>query len=283
MDITTAFLNGVLDEGIYMEQPQGYKVKGKEDLVCRLLKAHYGLKQSPRRWNIRLDKFLRQYGFVKATSDPNLYILQEGDQYMLLLVYVDDLLLATNSKQLMDKTKVWLKSEFEMQDIGEPTYCLGMEIKRNRKQRTLTISQSKYIYDSMKKFGMQSAHGVATPISTGVKLTKVTNEAELKASEQLPYKQVVGTLIFLTCLTRCDIAYVVHLVSQYLSCYGQDHWVQAKRILRYLKETSDYCITYRAGGEFKLLGHTDSDWASDLDSRKSLGAYIFTLAGGPVS
>lgn len=147
---------------------------------------------------------------------------------MLLLVYVDDLLLAINAPELLDKAKGWLKSEFEMQDLGKPKYCLGIEIQRYRKLRTLTISQRKYIQDSLNKFNMGAEHGVATPIAAGVKLTKETDESELKVSSNLPYKQVVGTLIFLVCLTRCDIAYAVHLVSQYLSCYGQSHWTQAK-------------------------------------------------------
>lgn len=166
-----------------------------------------------------------------------------------------------------------------MQDLGEPSYCLGMEIKRNRHTGIMTISQAKYIKGSLVKFQMQAAHGVSTPISAGVKLTKVTDEKELQATSNLPYKQVVGTLLFLACMTRCDISYAVHLVSQYLTCYGHDHWTQAKRILRYLKQTQDFCITYRSGGEFKLLGHIDSDWAFDIESRK----YVFTLAGGPVS
>lgn len=204
----------------------------------------YGLKESACKWNKRLDKFLKKCGFVQSDSDPNLCILKKGGRFLYLLVYVDDLLLASDSQHLIEVVKNLLKSEFEMSDLGEPTCFLGLEVKRDRGAGSLTILQRKYVTDCLVKFNMDKANESPTPIATGVRLIKEENPAELKKAANLPYKQTVGSLIFLACLTRCDISYAVHLVSQFMSCYSDEHWQQVKRILRYLKGTASYCITY---------------------------------------
>lgn len=198
-------------------------------------------------------------------------------------MYVDDLLLASNSQPLLKDVKGFLSGKFEMADMGEPSWFLGLEIKRDRSKGTLKISQRKYVSDCLKKFGMEGSNGSATPIALGLKLEKETRQSELDKMHKIPYKQLVGSLIFLTCLTRSDIAFAVHLTSQFMACYGEEHWQMAKRVLRYLKSTSEYCITYSRKKEFKLVGFSDSDWAADQISRRSIGAYVFLLANGPVS
>lgn len=134
---------------------------------------------------------------------------------------------------------------------------------------------------------MQDSHGVSTPIASGIKLEKpsqVASGIEQKELDRIPYEQVVGSLIFLACLTRPDLSYAVHLVSQFMSDYRHEHWVQVKRILRYIKQTQRYRIRYNRGkGDLELIGFSDNDWGADLVSRKSLGAYVFLLAGAPCS
>lgn len=146
MDVRTAFFNREIEEEIYMEQPEGFVQKGQEHLVCKLNKSLYGLKQSVCKWNWRLDKFLKKCGFIQLDSDPNMYKLKKGNEFLYLLVYVDDLLLALNSLKLMEIVKNLLKSEFEMSDLGEPTWFLGLEVRRDRAAGQLTIYHSISMY-----------------------------------------------------------------------------------------------------------------------------------------
>lgn len=145
---------------------------------------------------------------------------------MYLLVYVDDLLLVSKDPRLLGVVKNLLTAEFEMKTLGEPSFLLGVQIKRNRAEGTLTIDQSKYALDVLKRFSMEDSHGAATPIAAGTKLEKpsslATNE-EQKELDRLPYKQAVGSLIFLACLMRPDLAYAVHIASQFMSDFRTEH------------------------------------------------------------
>lgn len=222
-------------------------------------------------------------------ADSNLYILKRANAYLLLLVYVDDLLLASNSPHLMTTVKKLLSSEFEMSELGEPRYMLGVQIRRYRSHKTISISQAKYAQDVLARFGMSEAHGTMTPLTVGLKLERMSNMNDLPAEEKaeldkIPYKQAVGSLIYLACLTRPDLAFAVHMVSQHLAAYSHAHWKEVKRILRYVKETEGYSITYKQSKEqMEFFGYSDSDWASDPHTRKSVGAYLFLGAYGLVS
>ena len=141
MDVSTAFLNGELQEEIYMTQPEGYIVKRKEHLVCKLNKSMYGLKQASRYWFNTIDEFLKNSGNVQYNSDPCLYIKREGDNLMLIALYVDDLLLASNNKKMLRKEKEALKRRFEMKDLREVHYCLGIQIERKRNKNLMLLRQ----------------------------------------------------------------------------------------------------------------------------------------------
>lgn len=147
----------------------------------------------------------------------------------MLLVYVDDLLMASNSAQLMQSVKSQLSNEFDMTDLGEPSYLLGVQILRDKISGTITLNQGRYIDDVLKRSGITEAHGTTTPLSAGIKLVTTPNVDSLPPEEKsvvqaIPFKQAVGSLICLTCLTRPDLAFPVHLVSQFLSAYNNEHW-----------------------------------------------------------
>lgn len=137
LDIRTAYLYGDVQKKLFMHEPEGYQQKDKADLVCRLQKSIYGLKQSGKNWNDKLHSALNKMGFVRSNSDPNLYIMRKGDEYVLLLVYVDDIIMASNSGWL-------LKVVRGLSDASEPNFCLGLEIRRDRKKRTVRITKAKY-------------------------------------------------------------------------------------------------------------------------------------------
>lgn len=172
MDVKSTYLNGNIKEDIYMSQPEGYVMKAREHLVCKLKKSIYGLKQSSRKWYQRLDATLLKMGFVKSAADKNLYILKHGESYLLLLVYVDDVLLASNSTELLDKVKGQFNNKFDMSDMGQPAYMLGVQIWRERGKGSISINQGKYISDILKRFGMHDAHPSRIPLTGGVKLEK---------------------------------------------------------------------------------------------------------------
>ena len=151
MDVKTAFLNGVIEEEVYIEQPQGFEVEDRRTHVCKLKKALYGLKQAPRAWYERIDSFLASMGFIKSKVDPNLYLKVIEDEPVILLLYVDDLFLTGNKKQIMENKKR-LAEEFEMKDLGLMHYFLGLEVWQS--SEGIFLNQGKYAVEILKRFNM---------------------------------------------------------------------------------------------------------------------------------
>jgi transposase InsO family protein len=284
MDVKTAFLNGTLDEEIFMSQPPGFEVKGQEHLVCKLEKSLYGLKQSPRQWNITMDGYLNGIGFQSCTADPCIYVKRDAGKMVTIALYVDDLIIASNCKVLMDETKSNLNKRFDMKDLGRLRFCLGIEVVWNQ-DGTCSLSQRQYAQEVLERFKMTDCKPVSIPIATGEKLTKemcplTPREKELMA--KVPYRSAVGSLIYLVTGTRPDLAVAVGIVSKYLENPGPRHWGAVKRIFRYLKGTIDLSLECKVQS-LKLVGYCDADWAGDLDSRRSTTGYVFKLGRFPVS
>src|ERR1051325_1148699 len=155
MDVKTAFLYGDLDETILMRQPEGYVKKGKEDYVCKLNRSLYGLKQSPRQWNRRFDKFMTRISFVRSQFDHCVYLrFRPGNSFLILLLYVDDILIESNNVEEVMRVKVELNKEFKMKDLGAASRILGIDSQRDRKQSKLCLYQEAYLQKILKKFGM---------------------------------------------------------------------------------------------------------------------------------
>ena len=281
MDVSTAFLNSELEEEIYMTQPEGYVKEGEEDLVCKLNKSIYGLKQSSRCWFNTMDEFLKNSGYVQSSSDPCLYIKREGEDIMLIALYVDDLIPASNSKSMLCREKKALQQRFEMKDLGEVHYCLGIQVERDRDNRQMKLHQAQYLSNLLEKFGMQDCKPAATPVDQSTKL--MPNEGE--PVEKDKYQALVGGLTYAVTATRPDLAQALGTVNQFCSNPGEEHWKAAKRILRYIKGTIDYGITFDGNKEtdVELKGYVDADWGSNPNGRKSQSGYLFTLCGGVIS
>ncbi len=279
MDITTAFLNGGLQEEVYMKQPKGFVTKGKEHLVCRLKKSLYGLKQSPRCWNQTLDRHLKHLGFKQSTSDPCIYTsASESDGFLILAVYVDDILLAGKSEKQIAQIKADLGKIFRLKDLGELKYFLGVNVQQ-RVQGTW-IGQPAFTQAIIRKFGMEQCKPARTPISTGLKLHKAAEKTEL--FDAAVYQSAVGCLLYLSGWTRPDIAFAVSYVSRFCSNPSKEHWSAVKHILRYLKGTSTFGLVY-SKKEKSLTGYSDADWAGDVNDRRSTSGYCFMLSGAAIS
>ncbi|KAH9801106.1 hypothetical protein KPL71_000900 [Citrus sinensis] len=286
LDVKTVFLHGELKEEIYMLQPEGFAETGNENLVCRLNKSLYNLKQAPRCWYKRFDSFIMSLGYNRLSSDHCTYYKRfEDNDFIILLLYVDDMLVAGPNKDRIQELKAQLAREFEMKDLGPANKILGMQIHRDRNNRKIWLSQKNYLKKILRRFNMQDCKSISTPLPVNFKLSSSmcpSNEAERKEMSRVPYASAVGSLMFAMMCTRPDIAQAVGAVSRYMANPGGEHWIAVKRILRYIRGTSDVALCY-GGSEFTVMGYVDSDFAGDLDKRKSTTGYVFALAGAAVS
>jgi hypothetical protein len=283
LDVKTAFLQGRLQEEVYVEQPPGYN--DGTGRVCLLYKALYGLKQAPRAWHEHLHEQLSQLGYSVSVADPGLYVCSKvgpDGERVLLLVYVDDMLLASPSSAAVQEAKEMLLSIFDARDLGAVRDFVGMHTERDVEQGSITISNERMIADLLSRYGMSNANGRQVPMSKGTVLSK--DGGEQLDQRIYPYSALVGSLLYLAVTVRPDISYTVGVLSKYMSNPTVGHWHVAKGVLRYLAATPRVGITY--GGSSRgigLQGWCDADFAGDSDTRRSTTGYVFTIAGGAVS
>ncbi|PRQ42077.1 putative RNA-directed DNA polymerase [Rosa chinensis] len=278
LDVKSAFLHGELTEAVFIDQPQGYVKEGDELKVYKLNKALYGLKQAPRAWYSRIEAYFIKEGFERCPHEHTLFVkLSEGGKILIVSLYVDDLIFTGNDEYMFEEFKKSMKDEFDMSDLGMMRYFLGVEVVQN--EAGIYICQKKYASEILERFGMEKANSVRNPIVPGFKLMK--DEGGVKVDATM-YKQIVGSLMYLTA-TRPDLMYVVSLISRFMSSPTELHMQAAKRVLRYLKGTVNLGVLYRRNGEEKLEAFTDSDYAGDVDDRKSTSGYIFMFSDGAVS
>ena len=276
MDVKTAFLNGELDEDIYMEQPEGFVVQGQENKVCKLVKSLYGLKQAPKQWHEKFDHTMLSHGFKINECDKCVYIKTYANSCVFVCLYVDDMLIMGTSKDVIMSTKKLLSCIFDMKDLGLADVILGIQIKRNNEGYILT--QSHYVEKILNKYNQSNCKVAVTPFDANCKLKKNTGDVV----SQLQYSQVIGSLMYLMNATRPDIAYSVSRLSRYTSNPGKDHWEALVRVLRYLKYTITYGLHYTKYPPV-LEGYSDANWISDNTETKSTSGYVFTLGGAAIS
>ncbi|PWA94422.1 Retrovirus-related Pol polyprotein from transposon TNT 1-94 [Artemisia annua] len=276
IDVKTAFLHGDLEEEIYMVQPEGFKVAGKE------------YEQSPRQWYTRFDKFMMDSKYTRSKYDHCVYLkkLQDGS-FVYLLLYVDDMLIASQSLDEIEKLKTRLKSEFEMKDLREAKMILGMEIIRDRKLRKLCLTQKQYLRRILKRFRFdKQTKRVSTPLASQFKISAAMspkNDAEKAYMKKVPYANAVGSLMYAMICTQPDISHAIGMVSRYMHNPGKGHWQAVKCIFKYIHNTVDVGLVFKHGGNQWVEGYCDSDYVGDLDKRRPTTGYVFTLAKAPVS
>ena len=286
MDVKTAFLNGDIDETIYMVQPENFVSGDTKGMVCKLKKSIYGLKQASHQWYSKFHQVIISSGFEMNMVDDCIYHKFSGSKHIYLVLYVDDILLATNDIGMLHETKRFLSKKFEMKDLGDDSFVLGIQIHRDRSRGILGLSQKSYIEKILKRFGMHECKPGDTPMAKGDKFSFSQcpkNNFEIQEMQQIPYALTIGSLMYAQVCTRPDIAYIVGMLGRYLSNPGKDHWIAAKRVMRYLQITKYYMLTYRKLDQLEIIGYSDSDFAGCRDSMKSTSGYIYLLAGGAIS
>uniref|UniRef100_A0A5S6Q626 Reverse transcriptase Ty1/copia-type domain-containing protein n=1 Tax=Trichuris muris TaxID=70415 RepID=A0A5S6Q626_TRIMR len=274
-DVKTAFLYGTLEEEVYVKQSEGFE--DGTNRVCRLNRSLYGLKQSPRCWNKKLVHFLKRKGMKQSAADPCLFIRRGQKSKLMLVVYVDDRILAGSNECEMEQFLAEMEKEFRITK-GPLDSFLGTEIKLLR-DGSIFVGQETYTRRVLKRFRMDEANAVVTPADTVV---SASNE-DAVLDRTVPYREAVGALMFLMTTTRPDKAYAISMVSQALEKPTVKEWKALKRIFKYLRGTVNYKLHYKSNGKPSLQCFCDADYAGDVTSRRSRTGVVCMYAGGAVS
>ena len=278
LDVNNAFLHGELEEEVYMQVPPGLTVPNT-NLVCRLQRSLYGLKQASRQWFMKLSGLLTVHGFQQSHSDHSLFLRFNGSVTTMLLVYVDDIILTGNRNSEIQDVITLLDQAFKIKDLGNLKYFLGLEIARS--SEGIHLSQRKYTLDILSDLGMLGCRPNTTPMDYSTKL-QATTGTPLSAEASSSYRRLIGRLIYLT-NTRPDIAYAVQQLSQYMSSPTNAHLQAAYWVLRYLKGTLGSGIFLSATGTPQLRAFSDSDWAGCQDSRRSTTGFVVYFGSSLIS
>lgn len=284
LDIKGAYLNGVLEEELYMRQPEGFD--DGTGRICKLKRALYGLKQAGRVWNKKLNSTLLAMGYTRTDADPCVYTKVKGDITVVLTVWVDDLILCGNSQVEIDRTVAELGKSFEVKDLGEPKLLLGIQITRNAKAGTVTLSQRNYINTILHRFGYSDLNPASSPLDPNTHLKKRDKNLPPDPAVVHDYQAKLGSVMYAAIGTLPQLAFAVQKLSQFSSNPAPEHVTALKRVFRYLVHVRDRNLGLTYGGQEtwpeEIVGYTDSDWASDLDDRRSTSGFVFMLGGGAV-
>ncbi|CAL1362537.1 unnamed protein product [Linum trigynum] len=276
LDVKNAFLHGDLDEVIYMERPPGYTL-GTADQVCRLNRSLYGLKQAPRAWFEKFQATITALGYQQSLNDPSLFTKKTSSGLVALLLYVDDMVITGSDPAGIQSLKDGLSAVFNLKDLGDLSYFLGLEVTRNAKG--ILLSQRKYISDLLSDHQFHDCKPVATPMEPNLHLSRSSGTPLPDATA---YRSIVGSLIYLAA-TRPDISYPVQVVSQFMASPCTDHLAAVHRILRYLQGTRDVGMFFPSSGALALRAYSDSDFAGCVDTRRSTTGWAVQFGSAFIS
>ncbi|CAI7849252.1 unnamed protein product [Closterium sp. NIES-53] len=293
MDVTTAFLNGVLEEEIFMAQPEGFD--DGSGRVLRLKKALYGLKQAPRQWYLKLRGVLEEIGFIPSTADHSLFMLGEGEQRSFMVVYVDDILIFSPSSDLVKEVMLKLQGKFKCKALGDVSFYLGLHIERDVEKRCMRVHQRKYLEALAANFGQSEGH-VATPFPSGFKCVKGPEEESVGEEERRRFHSLVGTLMYAAVNTRPDVAFATGQLARVVQCPNEEQVAAGMRVAKYLGLTPTVGLQFSAEaqrrqkgadgvepGRLFLTAFSDASYASEPEDMTSVGGFICCVGGGPTS
>ncbi|GJW52464.1 retrotransposon protein, putative, ty1-copia subclass [Tanacetum coccineum] len=287
MDVKTAFLNGYLDEDIYMVQPEGFVDPNHPRKVCKLQRSIYGLKQASRSWNKRFDEEIKRFGFAQNLDEPCVYQKASGSNVTFLILYVDDIIIMGNHIPSLQSVKDYLGKCFAMKDLGEAAFILGIKIYRDRSKRLIGLCQNAYMDKILKRYKMDNSKRGHIPMQERLDLNKsqgAQTPKEVNRMKNVPYASAVGSIMYAVRCTRPDVAFAQNMTSRFQQNPGKPHWTAVKNILKYLRNTKDMFLVY--GGnpstELRVECYCDAGFETDRDDTKSQTGYVFVLNGGAV-
>ncbi|GJS53282.1 zinc finger, CCHC-type containing protein [Tanacetum coccineum] len=276
MDMKTTFLNGDLEEEIYMNQLEGFIAPGQESKVCRIVKSLYGLKQAPKQWQQKFNHTMLEYGFKINECDKCVYVKDTSSGYVILCLYVDDMLVIGSNDKMIKSTKDMLKSKFDMKDIGLADVIFGIKITRTH--NGLVLIQAHYVDKILNTHNVEDSGLARTPIDTSLHLSKNRGMgvAQLKCS------RIIGMLMYLMTGTRPNLVYTVSRLSRYTSNPSVAHWKAMTRVLHYLRYSHDYGLHYDRYPAV-IEEYSDANWIYDIKDSRLTSGYVFTLRGAAIS
>ncbi|CAI7798314.1 unnamed protein product [Closterium sp. NIES-53] len=293
MDVTTAFLNGVLEEEIFMAQPEGFD--DGSGRVLRLKKALYGLKQAPRQWYLKLRGVLEEIGFTPSSADHSLFMLGEGEQRSFMVVYVDDILIFSPSSDLVKEVMLKLQDKFKCKALGDVSFYLGLHIERDVEKRCMRVNQRKYLEALAANFGQSEGH-VATPFPSGFKCVKGPEEESVGEEERRRFHSLVGSLMYAAVNTRPDVAFATGHLARVVQCPNEEQVAAGMRVAKYLGQTPTVGLQYSAAAQRRqkgadgvepcllfLTAFSDASYASEPEDMTSVGGFICCVGGGPTA
>ncbi|KAK8957861.1 hypothetical protein KSP39_PZI000571 [Platanthera zijinensis] len=286
MDVKTAFLNGDLEEDVYMTQPECFIDPKNANKICKLQRSIYGLKQASRSWNKRFDNEIKELNFIQCEKEACVYKRISGSVVVFLILYVDDILLIGNEVSELNAVKTSLKKVFSMKDLGEATYILGIKIYRDRSRRMIGLSQEVYIDKVFESHNLASSKKGFLPMSHGTYLSKTqcpSTDGDKEFMKKFRYPSAIGSIMYAMLCTRPDVAYPISTTSRFQANPGLAHWTAVKNILKYLKRTKDSFLIYGGDQELVVSGYTDASFQTDRDDSKSQTGFVYLLNGGAVS
>jgi hypothetical protein len=283
VDIEGAYLNAPLNEEVYMRPPPGYLKTGQEGMVLLLLKSIYGLHQSGRMWNKEMTKVLEGLGYSKSKTDHSVFyrLREENNEHIIVAVSTDDMALTANSMASVNCFKAEIAEHWTIRDLGELTWLLGFQVKRDRQARTISINQQSYIEHMLENFNLINAKRVSTPMDSN--MTYSTSQcpstpAQIAHMQRVPYTAACGSILWVARISRPDIMFATLQLTQFMQNPGEIHWEAAKRVITYLGGTKEYWLTF-GGGDSYVRGYTDSDYATQ-PHRHSIGGFAFLMGDG---
>jgi hypothetical protein len=269
MDVKNAFLHGELKKEVYLDQPPGYEDMSHLDYVCRLCTVLYGLKQAPSAWHEKIVEYLVTIGFCMSNVDHSLYVCKSDEGIVVITIYVDDLIVGGDNEKEVEHVKSLLKQKFDMKDLGEFKFFLGIEVIKTPKG--IWLLQQQYALDMLSKYGMVGCKPISVPLDQNGKLSADAGEV---LEDAIMYRKIVGNLIYMT-ITRPNLNYTVGLESQFMQVPQKPHLDGVRHTLRYVSATTNYGFFYEASTELQVHGYIDADWAGIISKRRSTSGFMF--------
>jgi len=284
INIKNAYLNAELSETIYMHPPPGCLKPGQEGKVCRLIKCLYGTRQAGFEWYETLCEFFVEIRFTRSAVDHAVFFRHEGEFLSVVSVSTDDMAISGNTIESINWVKGEFKKRFGISDLGEIKWLLGLEVKYNKAARTLSISQSAYVDKLVERFGLDDANTISTPFEPSTILSSDQSPStppQTADMQNIPYKELVGSVAWSALATRPDILFPSSTLSQFMQNPGRAHWEAGKRVVRYLKGTRNYALNLTDPDE-GIIAYVNADWGSQ-HHRHSISGHVVSLAGMPIA
>ena len=286
IDFVGAYLNSLTKEDIYMKQPEGFVEPGFEEYVCKLVHTIYGTMQGAHDWYETLSKTYNKLGYVTSRADPCVRYKREDNDYTITDTYTDDVFGASTTDEEIEKRKDEMGKEWEIKDVGENDYFLGMRVQQDLTTGTIRLTQRPYWEHVVNRFSLEHVPLRNVPLPVGITLNNdMSPKTDLERQQMVdkPYRPVLGSVMWGQLATRPDLSFPVSLLSRFQANPGPEHWNALMHVIGYIKSTIDYGLTYSRDGDLSPMAFVDADYGGCRDTRKSTSGYVFTMAGGAVT